>query len=84
MPESSLKNWDKLLREGLVSPPADFHARVMDKVADVPQLAHLPLPAQPARLRLAAQALGLAAAAIAGLTQLVIFSFGIWSATAAG
>jgi hypothetical protein len=78
MPESSLKNWDDLLREGLVTPPADFHAKVMAQVA------LLPVPVQPGRVMLAAQALALAAAAITGLTQLAIFSFGIWSATAAG
>lgn len=78
MPEALLKNWDDLLREGLVTPPADFHARVMAQVAM--QAA----PSQASRLRLAAQALALSAAAIAGLTQLAIFSFGIWSATAAG
>ena len=78
MPESSLKNWDDLLREGLVTPPADFHAKVMAQVT------LLPVPVQPGRVMLAAQALALAAAAITGLTQLAIFSFGIWSATAAG
>ncbi|MES2944709.1 MAG: hypothetical protein V4772_17725 [Pseudomonadota bacterium] len=104
MPESLIKNWDDLLEEGLVTPPADFHARVMAQVA------LLPVPVQPEQtwpnglpapttaavpatvfglrgmqgVRMAAQAVALTAAALAGLTQLAIFSFGIWSATAAG
>ena len=94
MPESSVKNWDDLLREGLVTPPADFHARVMAQVALRPVPVQ-PQPAPPDRLptttatavqgiRMAVQAAALAAAAAAGLTQLAIFSFGIWSATAVG
>ena len=94
MPESSIKNWDDLLREGLITPPEDFHASVMAQVALRPVSAQ-PQPAQPGRLptatatavqgvRMAVQAAALAAAAVAGLTQLAIFSFGIWSATAVG
>lgn len=71
------KKWDDLLQDGFVTPPADFHARVMAQVVTQTE------PAQPGRLRLAVQALALSAAAIAGLTQLAIFSFGVWSATAA-
>lgn len=81
MSEPLLKNWDELLQDGLITPPADFHARVM---AQVMQQTLLPVAAPPGRIRLGLQALALSAAAIAGLTQLVIFSFGIWSATAAG
>ena len=82
MPESPLKNWDALLREGLVTPPADFHARVMACLTT--RVAQLAVPVPAGRIRVAVQAVALAAAAISGLAQLAIFSFGIWSATAAG
>lgn len=76
--ESPTNQWDDWLRDGLVTPPADFHAKVMAQV--VLQSPHL----RRGRVRLAAEVFALSAAAMAGLAQLAIFSFGIWSATAAG
>ena len=86
MPESLLNNWDALLREGLLTPPTDFHARVMARLTSrlTTPATQLAVPVPAGRIRLAVQALALATAAIAGLAQLAIFSFGIWSATAAG
>ena len=95
MPESSLKNWDALLRDGLVKPPADFSARV---IAQVEQMAHIARMADTAdapglvqqgqsRRQTVAHGLailGAAMAGLAGLSQLALFSFGIWQATAAG
>lgn len=81
MLEQPQTKWDNWLRDGLVTPSVDFHTKVMARVA---QLAPQPVAARPGRLMLAAQALALSAAALAGLAQLAMFSFGIWSATAAG
>ena len=86
MPESSLENWDDLLREGLVLPPVNFCPQVM---AEVARRVQLPAPVQTGNNGLQTMArwlamLGAAAAGSAGLTQLAIFSFGIWSAGAAG
>lgn len=78
MLEQPKTKWDNWLRDGLVTPPADFHTKVMARVALIP------FAAPPNRVRLAAEVLAVSAAALAGLAQLAMFSFGIWSATAAG
>ena len=83
MPEPLSKKWDDLLREGLLTPPAQFHASVMVRVAQAAQVSQQPEPMRQGRIRLVVQALAVAAAAIAGLMQLALFSLGIWAATAA-
>ena len=93
MPDLLSKKWDDLLHEGLLTPPARFHASVMAQVAQVAQVAEVaqaaqagqqPEPKRQGHFGLAVQALAVAAAAIAGLIQLASFSLGIWAATAAG
>ena len=84
MPEPLPKKWDDLLREGILTPPAQFHASVMTRVAHAAQVNQRPEPMRQRRFRFAVQALAVAAAAIAGLVQLALFSLGIWAATAAG
>ena len=84
MPEALSEKWDDLLREGLLTPPAQFHASVMTLIAQSAQSNQRPGPMRQGPFRLAAQALAVAAAAIAGLIQLASFSLGIWAATAAG
>ena len=83
MPEPLSKKWDDLLQEGLLTPPAQFHASVMTRIAQSAQASQQPGPMRQGRFRLAVQALAVAAAAIAGLIQLASFSLGIWVTTAA-
>ena len=83
MPEPLSKKWDDLLHEGLLTPPAQFHASVMTRIAQSAQASQRPGLMRQSSFRLAVQALAVAAAAIAGLIQLASFSLGIWAATAA-
>jgi len=75
-----VEDFDELLKGGLLAPPEDFTHRVMERIAELP----LPgLPAQPSGREKRMQWIALAGAGLVGAAQLVIFMFGIWTATAA-
>lgn len=75
------ENFDDLLKAGLYVPPADFKERVMTRLADLPE-PEFPRPASRRTERL--QWIALVGASLIGGVQLILFMFGIWSATSAG
>lgn len=75
--------WDALLNEGLIKPPSDFQARVMQRV----QLEGGEQPtAQPSKISAVANAIQLVAVLLGALAagwQTLSFIFGLWATSLA-
>jgi hypothetical protein len=75
------RDYEELLREGLLTPPEDFVQRTMALVAAA--VAPREQPTHP-WVRDIAQWLALAGAALVGATQVVSYVFGIWMLSSVG
>lgn len=70
---------DELLTTAFSTPPENFAAGVMQRIAALPEPA-----ARPCRARDVVEWLALVGAVAAGLSQIVAFVFGIWTISNAG
>jgi len=74
--------WDELLREGLVVPPADFMSSVMQQLQHKPKSSNLKRSPFGLLIEIAQSAVVLVAT-LAALWQTLAFVFGLWAMTAA-